>query len=71
MRVEMAKFNASLYMNTKGAPSYTRQAKQYVRGDQELRTRIQSVVSGEYCQLLLSVFGATEVEFVAFASASG
>ncbi|KAE9126432.1 hypothetical protein PF007_g5987 [Phytophthora fragariae] len=70
MRVEMAKFNASLYMNTKGAPSYTRQAK-YVRGDQELRTRIQSVVSGEYCQLLLSVFGATEVEFVAFASASG
>ncbi|KUF82734.1 hypothetical protein AM588_10000439 [Phytophthora nicotianae] len=38
---------------------------------QELRTRIQSVVSGEYCQLLLSVFDAAEVEFGAFASGSG
>ncbi|EGZ04895.1 hypothetical protein PHYSODRAFT_342844, partial [Phytophthora sojae] len=38
---------------------------------QELRTRIQSVVSGEYCQLLLSVFDAAEVEFGASASASG
>ncbi|KAE9308056.1 hypothetical protein PF001_g11333, partial [Phytophthora fragariae] len=38
---------------------------------QELRTRIQSVVSGEYCQLLLSVFDAAEVEFGASASGSG
>ncbi|KAG6951298.1 hypothetical protein JG688_00013783, partial [Phytophthora aleatoria] len=38
---------------------------------QELRTRIQSVVSGEYCQLLVSVFDAAEVEFGASASGSG
>ncbi|KAL4094798.1 hypothetical protein PRIC1_010452 [Phytophthora ramorum] len=37
---------------------------------QELRSRIQSVVSGEYCQLLLSVFDAAEVEFGASASGS-
>ncbi|POM80260.1 Annexin (Annexin) Family, partial [Phytophthora palmivora] len=30
---------------------------------QELRTRIQGVMSGEYCQLLLSVLDAAEVEF--------
>ncbi|EEY59329.1 Annexin (Annexin) Family [Phytophthora infestans T30-4] len=38
---------------------------------QELRTRIQSVASGEYGQLLLSVFDAAEVEFGASASESG
>ncbi|KAG3151855.1 hypothetical protein PC128_g22910, partial [Phytophthora cactorum] len=38
---------------------------------QELRTRIQGVVSGEYCQLLVSVFDAAEVEFGASASGSG
>ncbi|GMF35128.1 unnamed protein product [Phytophthora lilii] len=37
---------------------------------QELRTRIQGVVSGEYCQLLLSLFDAAEVEFGASASGS-
>jgi hypothetical protein len=37
---------------------------------QELRTRVQSVVSGEYCQLLLSVFDAAEAEFGASASGS-
>ncbi|CAH0513679.1 unnamed protein product [Peronospora belbahrii] len=35
---------------------------------QELRTRIQGVVSGEYCQLLLSTLDAAEVEFGASAS---
>ncbi|OWZ12600.1 Annexin protein, partial [Phytophthora megakarya] len=37
---------------------------------QELRTRIQGVMSGEYCQLLLSVLDAAEVEFGASASGS-
>ncbi|CAH0513681.1 unnamed protein product [Peronospora belbahrii] len=34
----------------------------------QLRTRIQGVVSGEYCQLLLSTLDAAEVEFGASAS---
>ncbi|KAL7678662.1 putative annexin [Plasmopara halstedii] len=37
---------------------------------QELRTRIENEVSGEYCQLLLSVIDAAEAEFGAFASKS-
>jgi hypothetical protein len=36
---------------------------------QELRTRVKSVVSGEYC-LLLSVFDAAEAEFGASANQS-
>ncbi|KAG3114119.1 hypothetical protein PI124_g2372 [Phytophthora idaei] len=38
---------------------------------QELRARIQSMVSGEYCLVLLPVSDAAEVEFVASGSGSG
>ncbi|KAE8967661.1 hypothetical protein PR003_g29197 [Phytophthora rubi] len=104
MRVETAKFNASLYTSAKDAAGADALFKadegnmdtnettfinilvmsvllyctwRSARLTSRVRSRscpcIQGVVSGEYeyCQLLLSVFSAAEVEFVASASASG